>query len=714
MKKIIYSVLMSLTAIGSFAQNNIDYYEYWFDSNVAGKVTQSITPATQFQLNTALPTTGLTNGLHTVHIRFRDENNRFSSVLSAFFLKNGTNTAASNQISAYEYWFDQNYAGRIAGTLPAAQWVNFSTLAPTAGLSAGLHTAHIRFRDANGQWGSVLSQFFLKQETTIPPNTPALTEYEYWFNSDFTNAQQVTLGGNATEQVIAAIDANSLQSGLNTFHLRFKDANGQWGSVLSQFFIKSTNTLVSSNQMTAYEYWFDADYANRVNTSIAGNPVAAISGNLDASSLPVGLHTIHIRFQDATDQWSSVLSNFFVKNAPTNGLTNTIQAYRYWFDGNSTSMVNMNLSNPQQYVSVSDPVSMVQIPKGTHTIHFQFQDTQGLWSSVTTDTIYKNSLPIAQFSADTTQFCDAGSVQFSNSSIDGEEYLWDFGDGQTSTDSIPLHTYAAPGNYSVSLTTTDLTAGLDSTLIQTQLVHVYATPDATIQLSGNDTICFGSSITLSSATPTANFLWSDGSSNPTLDVNTAGEYWVDVINTDFTACADHSDTIEIFVAPLPDASFTFSNVDHLVTFTNTSPVSDSYFWDFGDGATSTAIDPVHDYSVNGLYNAYLVATNFCGTDTAFASIDLQFIGLGENLMTERLYLYPNPTNGPATLGVPLVTESEFNLAIYSEKGELVQVQNHVNSSVIQLDLSNFQNGTYFIHVTSTNGWTGIQKIVLNR
>ena len=81
---------------------------------------------------------------------------------------------------------------------------------------------------------------------------------------------------------------------------------------------------------------------------------------------------------------------------------------------------------------------MVQIPKGTHTIRFQFLDAQGLWSSVTTDTIYKNSLPIAQFAADTSQFCDAGSVQFSNSSIDGEEYLWDFGDGQTSTDSTPL------------------------------------------------------------------------------------------------------------------------------------------------------------------------------------------------------------------------------------------------------------------------------------
>lgn len=47
---------------------------------------------------------------------------------------------------------------------------------------------------------------------------------------------------------------------------------------------------------------------------------------------------------------------------------------------------------------------------------------------------------------------DAGiPVLFQNRSNGGSSYLWDFGDGQTSTDANPVHTYAAPGTYQVKL-----------------------------------------------------------------------------------------------------------------------------------------------------------------------------------------------------------------------------------------------------------------------
>jgi PKD repeat protein len=47
---------------------------------------------------------------------------------------------------------------------------------------------------------------------------------------------------------------------------------------------------------------------------------------------------------------------------------------------------------------------------------------------------------------------DGGSLQFTNISVGGLQYVWDFGTGQSSTQTNPLYTFAAPGNYNVKLT----------------------------------------------------------------------------------------------------------------------------------------------------------------------------------------------------------------------------------------------------------------------
>lgn len=50
---------------------------------------------------------------------------------------------------------------------------------------------------------------------------------------------------------------------------------------------------------------------------------------------------------------------------------------------------------------------------------------------------------------------DYRTVSFSNQSVSATDYSWDFGDGTTSTEINPSHTYSADGTYSVSLTSTD-------------------------------------------------------------------------------------------------------------------------------------------------------------------------------------------------------------------------------------------------------------------
>ncbi len=63
----------------------------------------------------------------------------------------------------------------------------------------------------------------------------------------------------------------------------------------------------------------------------------------------------------------------------------------------------------------------------------------------------------AQPTADATYSLDAGSldVQFINNSTLATGYLWDFGDGNTSAEANPLHSFDAAGNYEVTLTATN-------------------------------------------------------------------------------------------------------------------------------------------------------------------------------------------------------------------------------------------------------------------
>jgi len=67
---------------------------------------------------------------------------------------------------------------------------------------------------------------------------------------------------------------------------------------------------------------------------------------------------------------------------------------------------------------------------------------------------------------------DGMEVTFTNSSTDADSYAWDFGDGGSSIDMNPVHTYAANADYSVSLTATG--EGGDDIMTQTVTIDVSA------------------------------------------------------------------------------------------------------------------------------------------------------------------------------------------------------------------------------------------------
>ncbi|HCS19877.1 MAG TPA: hypothetical protein DIW47_04840, partial [Bacteroidetes bacterium] len=230
--------------------------------------------------------------------------------------------------------------------------------------------------------------------------------------------------------------------------------------------------------------------------------------------------------------------------------------------------------------------------------------------------------PVAAFTASAA--CDGDAVQFDNNTTLSSgtiEYLWNFGDGNTSVLINPAHTYASHGTYNVTLTATtnygySHVANLSVTVNQNPIAEF----GHTNVCDGNLTPFADGSI-IPSGTPTYAWNFGDGSamgsgSNPTHQYTSPGTYEVTMTVT-AAGCSDMASHYVTY-APMPLADFspsaTSCNSDE-VSFTNGSGISSGkigYSWDFGDQSFSTQTNPSHEYAIFGTIDVTLTVTSDFG------------------------------------------------------------------------------------------------------
>jgi PKD repeat protein len=107
----------------------------------------------------------------------------------------------------------------------------------------------------------------------------------------------------------------------------------------------------------------------------------------------------------------------------------------------------------------------------------------------------------------------------------------------------------------------------------------------------------------------------------------------------------------------PTAAFDAAVSGFSVEFENLSSNADSYFWDFGDGQTSAASNPIYNYASDGEYTVTLVAANECGADTATASVTISNLPVAA--------FSASPTTGCAPLTVNFDSFDSQNVGSFS-------------------------------------------------
>lgn len=244
--------------------------------------------------------------------------------------------------------------------------------------------------------------------------------YEYWFDKNYAGVVHVPNNFQQVFHLNTNFNTTGLSAGLHSFNIRFVDYKGNYSSVVNQFFNKLPVSNNYINKIIAYEYWFDNNYSSKVLQTITPQQTYNMISNIPANSLTNGLHSCHFRYLDNAGQWSSVVSEFFQKNGTSASPYNLITAYRYWFDMANNAMVTVNLPTPTNPYQFIKDVCASNLSNNNHTIHFQFKDTLQAWSSVLTDTFYKNatvSPVITKIGSDLGSSSVSGNQWYYNNSI---------------------------------------------------------------------------------------------------------------------------------------------------------------------------------------------------------------------------------------------------------------------------------------------------------
>lgn len=261
---------------------------------------------------------------------------------------------------------------------------------------------------------------------------------------------------------------------------------------------------------------------------------------------------------------------------------------------------------------------------GLYPVKLVVVDLYGCRDSITKPDYINISMPQAGFTvSDSVGTCPPLEVRFTNTAVNARSITWDFGDGNTSVLTDPVHTYTLPGIYFAKQIITGPGGCQDSAIQRIELKGPSGTFSYTPLVGCNPlTVTF-----TATASNAATFLWdfTDGTteltSEPTITHTyaTAGEYIPRIILRDAAGCAvpvQGLDTIKLtgvvvdFFADRPAAC------DQLtVNFSNTTVSNDyitGWLWSFGDGTTSTDAAPQHFYAAPGDYDVKLVAQTQTG------------------------------------------------------------------------------------------------------
>lgn len=299
-----------------------------------------------------------------------------------------------------------------------------------------------------------------------------------------------------------------------------------------------------------------------------------------------------------------------------------------------------------------------------------------------------------------------------------ETWLWDFGDGETSTEAEPVHSYRKAGVYTVICTVVTV-KGCKTTRRMFLVVMAPGLP-----------LCEGA-VNLQLFDPSPGKC--DGKAIATL-LDKDGNQYKDVIyrwsigetgNTVSNLCADKPYQLYALIEGIcqKNTSFTFlskpmwraSNTDSKFTFHVENPLYGvTYIWDFGNGLTAFGTTVTHDFGNDGDYSIRLIASYGADSNESEQIIRVHNTVTSVSVAeTPAFRIYPNPASGRIWVEAGN-TISGMALATISDFGGRVILQQNLYYSGLSRNEINIQYITPGVYIIRISDGTGIltQKLLV--
>ncbi len=538
--------------------------EYFFDAvtDPGTGLPITITTGTSVDVpNFTLPNSNsLTQGWHSVHVRTKDQNNvwGFYETRSVYVRPPPPSVVPPiPPITAMEYFYD------VVGDLGTGQSVSITSgtsvdipITPLAIIPAqGWHSVHVRSKDQNNGWGfyETRSVYVRNGVIGIPPPSP-IVQFEYFFDAD-PGVGLSTLTVSKTPSTLIDLPAEplsvpSLSIGAHNFGLRAKNQNGDWSTTeLRSFTVSSpcgltsaptannvihctsgTFTLTATGAIAGQTYRWYADNTTLVQL-FTGNPFVTPSLSVNTDYY-VTLYNTTTFCESARTKVSAIVTGL---TKPALNLTGSLTVCA----GNSVT-----LSAPAGFAVYTwsnglTTQSITVTTSGTYTATVGDGNCTSPVSDPFTFTV--NAVPVKPTITSTGggSLCGTGSVTLS-APAGFSSYSWSSGQ---STQSISVNSV---GNFTVSVTNSN---GCQSPSSDPFTVTSTVPSKPAITVTGNTTLCGGSTVQLSAPAGFTNYTWSDGTTTQTIIVSTVGNYTVTVANG--TCVSPVSDATTVTSATIP-------------------------------------------------------------------------------------------------------------------------------------------------------------------
>jgi hypothetical protein len=271
------------------------------------------------------------------------------------------------------------------------------------------------------------------------------------------------------------------------------------------------------------------------------------------------------------------------------------------------------------------------------------------------------------------------------------------------------------GDYTVTITGANGLSFTDTVTLENLEVEI---PAPEVEWSADNPVCRGSDVVLYAQAPNqeASVRWetADGSllqEAPALMIEGIQSAYTAYVKTVYRGCESEplEATVQVYQ---PDASFTVDPASEVTTETEVqfSPAeaTGAFAWDFGDGQTSSLVNPAHQYDLPGHYQAILSRTDLAGC-TGQGLYDLwvnaatQVIELPEGEL--RLQATPNPFGQYIDVQFHLPYAGRYTLELLTISGQVLERRQEVwqaGEQSIRL-LPDLADGTYLIRLESAKG-----------